>query len=75
MSDYTQARHTRREAGPICLEQIGIDPVGCGAGKPRMNPVPGMASLNPIRGAWIPAQIRLERICIYPKGSGQESPE
>jgi len=24
---------------------------------------------------WIPAQIRLERICIYPKGSGQDSPE
>ncbi|MDD5579293.1 MAG: hypothetical protein PHY16_08450 [Methylobacter sp.] len=53
MSDSTKARHTRREAGPICLEQIGIDPVGCGAGKPRMNPVPGMASLNSIRGAGI----------------------
>jgi len=25
--------------------------------------------------SWIPAQIRLERICINPKGSGQDSPE
>ncbi|TAK60671.1 hypothetical protein [Methylobacter sp.] len=24
---------------------------------------------------WFPAQIRLERICIYPKGPGQDSPE
>ena len=31
--------------------------------------------LKSIHGAWIPALIRLERICINLKGSGQDSPE
>lgn len=36
---------------------------------------PRMAFIAYIPVAWIPAQIRLERICINPKGTGQESLE
>jgi hypothetical protein len=61
LSDYTQARHARRErvsSAMACPERSRRD------GKPKF-----------IHGAWIPAQICLEQICINPKGSGQESPE
>ena len=43
------------------------------AGKRVSSAIDG--ELKSIHGAWIPALIRLKRICINPKGYGQDSPE
>jgi hypothetical protein len=51
LSDYTQARHTRRERVSSAMD----------------------GKLKSIHGAWIPAQICLEQICIHPKGVRQDS--